>query len=86
MISITTTLPNPQLRADLHRISIVEGNPIALGESLRQLHHRFKCPYKYFSILMPIDVDNDIDAGYSYVAMNGEDFMFLNFIQFQIEY
>ena len=86
MISITTTLPNPQLRADLHRISIVEGNPIALGESLRHLHHIYKLAYKHFSVIMPIEVDNDMDAGYSYIDMNGEDFMFLNFIQFQIEY
>ncbi len=86
MICLTTTLKDQQLRQELHRLQITEGNPIATGESIKNICHRYKRHPKYIQVMMPIEVDNDMDAGYSYVVMNGADFLFLNFIQFQIEF
>lgn len=86
MISLTTTLKDQQLRQELHRLQITEGDPKATGESIKNICHRYKRHPKYIQVMLPVEADNDMDAGYSYVMMNGADFLFLNFIQFQIEY
>lgn len=83
MISLTTTLKDQQLRQELHRVLLTEDNHLATAQTIKSICHRYKCPPKYIEVIMPVDCDTTFGCDYTYVKMNGADFLFLSFIQFR---
>lgn len=83
MISLTTTLHNRQLREDLHRLLMTDDNHLATAQAISNICRRYKCPPKYIEVIIPVDDDTSFGCDYTYVKMNGADFLFLAFIQFQ---